>query len=250
MYVWFFPSPGQNPGQNHGQKSSQDSGVNLTIGGEGHIRCVHVYVCHSMCTSYLNGFSKCKTCDSLKKATMLGNFADKPYQNKVRIEHERDLGGRGSGGWGWQIPSLFYPDFIFRGFVHEIIQNGLDLLSCVAGNLIHKTKQTTRGKSTGKNISGGLPCIYRLNLFPRVEISMLAGSKPRVGSGSGFGGGSGGPGGGFFSVLSVMALPLFLLLSRNHRQDHQNHHQDHKNLYQNPFGVSPLGVYSRPTRGK
>ena len=35
--------------------------------------------------------------------------------------------------------------------------------------------------------------------------------KPRVGSGSGFVGrcgGSGGPGGGFFSVVSVTALPL------------------------------------------
>ena len=46
------------------------------------------------------------------------------------------------------------------------------------------------------------------------------GTKPRVGSGSGFGGpggGSGGPGGGFCLVVSAMALPLLLLLSRDHR---------------------------------
>ena len=69
--------------------------------------------------------------------------------------------------------------------------------------------------------------------------------KPRVGSGSGFGGpggGSGGPGGGFFLVVSAMAFPLLVLLSRTPRQDHQNHHQDHQNHYQDPLGVYPLGV--------
>ena len=64
--------------------------------------------------------------------------------------------------------------------------------------------------------------------------------KPRVGSDGGFGGpggGSSGPGGGFLLIGPAMALPLLLLLSRNHRQDHQNHHQDHQNQYQNPLGV-------------
>ena len=56
------------------------------------------------------------------------------------------------------------------------------------------------------------------------------------------GGGFGGPGGGIFIAVSVVALPLLLLLSRNHRQDHQNHHQDHQNQYQNPLGGLPLGV--------
>ena len=81
-------------------------------------------------------------------------------------------------------------------------------------------------------------CILLVGTKPRV-------ANPRVGSGTGFGGpggGSGGPGGGFFLVVSVMALQ-FLLLSRNHRQDHQNHHQDHQNHYQNP-----LGFESPPTQ--
>ena len=76
------------------------------------------------------------------------------------------------------------------------------------------------------------------------SVYILEGTKPRVanprvGSSTGFGGpggGYGGPGGIFFLVVSVMALPLLLLLSRNHRQDHQNHHQDHQNQYQNPLG--------------
>ena len=66
--------------------------------------------------------------------------------------------------------------------------------------------------------------------------------QPRVGSGSGFGGpggDSGGPGGGFFQVVSVTALPLPLLLSRSHRQDHQNHHQEPPKPHQNPLGVLP-----------
>ena len=54
----------------------------------------------------------------------------------------------------------------------------------------------------------------------------------------------GGPGGGFFVVVSVMALPLLLLLSRNHRQDHQNHHQDHQQLQSRPFKQTITSPYS------
>ena len=53
--------------------------------------------------------------------------------------------------------------------------------------------------------------------------------------------GFGGPGGGFFIV------PLLLLLSRNHRQDHQNHHQDHQNhqkLQSRPFKQTITSPYA------
>ena len=69
-----------------------------------------------------------------------------------------------------------------------------------------------------------LACVCVCVFFVGAKLRV---GKPRVVSGSGFGGpgcGSGGPGGGFFLVVSTMALPLLLVLSRNHRQDHQNHH--------------------------
>ena len=71
-----------------------------------------------------------------------------------------------------------------------------------------------------------------------VQVQTLVGTKlpvakPRVDSGTGFGG----PAGVFFIVVSVMALPVLLLLSRNLRQDHRKHHQDHQNQYQNPLKV-------------